>query len=280
MSDNPQKKYLEDYRLADASVASEVVLVTPELAESWLKFNLNNRPLSPFTVNRYTKYIEDGKWMFNGEPVIFADDGTLMDGQNRLNAIMGSGISVPVLVVRGVRRGAFVTLDQGKIRSAADVLATQHVKQQKTVASALNWLFRYETRSMLANGVRLSNGEVLSLLAEFPDIVDSAAYVTEKALRGIHTPGPWTFLHYACLKRRPERANFFEQVMTGANLDPESPAFRLYNWLVNAKKVGGHTIMETVKMLAVAAKAWNYTITGRSVVLLRWTNDEPFPEIL
>ena len=38
----------------------------------------------------------------NGEPIQIAEDGTLLNGQHRLNAVIESGATVPMLVVRGL----------------------------------------------------------------------------------------------------------------------------------------------------------------------------------
>ena len=69
----------------------EVVMVTPELAAEWLTHNTHNRGLKPIAIKRFAEDMTTGDWQWNGESIRFAADGTLLDGQNRLHAIVDSG---------------------------------------------------------------------------------------------------------------------------------------------------------------------------------------------
>jgi hypothetical protein len=80
----------------------EIVEVSPELAESWLSKNPNNRNLRRSVVDGYARDMSAERWALNGETVKFAADGHLFDGQHRLNAIIVSGATVPMVVVRGL----------------------------------------------------------------------------------------------------------------------------------------------------------------------------------
>ena len=77
--------------------------ITPQIAEEYLKHNINNyRALSERRVNTYAEDMRNGCWQANGESIVFAEDGTLRNGQHRLKAVIKSGTTVPMLVVRGV----------------------------------------------------------------------------------------------------------------------------------------------------------------------------------
>lgn len=102
-------------------IEANVRNITPEMAFELLTKNTKNyRRVDPRTVKYYAREMAEGRWQMNGEPIQFAEDGTLLNGQHRLTAIVESGITVPMLVVTGLKKDV-VTYDEGKLRSAVDV---------------------------------------------------------------------------------------------------------------------------------------------------------------
>ena len=98
----------------------EEVLVTKEMADAMLAHNTNNyRSVKWRVVHRYSRAMANGMWRENGEPIVFDEDGVLKDGQHRLLAILESGVSVKMLIVRGISRDV-TTFDEGSNRSVAD----------------------------------------------------------------------------------------------------------------------------------------------------------------
>lgn len=65
--------------------------------------------------------MKTGRWVLNGETICFDSNGVLRDGHHRLLAIIESGVTIEVLVVRGVDPAAWYTYDQGKSRSGGDI---------------------------------------------------------------------------------------------------------------------------------------------------------------
>jgi hypothetical protein len=45
--------------------SSQTMVVTPELAEQWLKANTLNRPVRKSRVKAYARDIQNGRWRFN-----------------------------------------------------------------------------------------------------------------------------------------------------------------------------------------------------------------------
>ena len=93
--------------------------VTPDLAQRWLNLNTEqNRRQSPAKKDAYKTMIKDGLWnALTGECIKFGVDGSLYDGQHRLEAVIASGKTVTMLVCWGVPAAAFHVLDQGWSRS-------------------------------------------------------------------------------------------------------------------------------------------------------------------
>ena len=81
-----------------------VETITPQLAEIYLGKNTHNRNIRKPVVGKYANDMENGFWNFDGAPIRFADDGTLLDGQHRLHAIIKSNKAIDLLVVRGLKK--------------------------------------------------------------------------------------------------------------------------------------------------------------------------------
>ena len=110
-------------RLTKTGPVVERMWIAPDLALEWLEqTNTNNRKLSQKHVDRLARDMTEGKWVLTHSGIAFGPDGTLLDGQHRLWAIVESGISVEMFVWRGVEPEAMMTIDCGKTRSMADIL--------------------------------------------------------------------------------------------------------------------------------------------------------------
>lgn len=114
-----------------------VEIITPHIAKEMLERMETNRPLSDTTAKRYARDMADGRWNNNGQGIVLSEDGTLLDGQHRLRAVLISQATLAMLVVRGVDKRTFITMDSGKTRTLSDVLAIQGYKYTvQTAASA------------------------------------------------------------------------------------------------------------------------------------------------
>jgi hypothetical protein len=103
------------------SVQTEIVDVTPEQAETWLKRNYSgNRKFRRDQFYKMVAIIKAGGWLFDGSPIRFNDRSDLIDGQHRLTAIYRSGITCRCLVVTGLDHSAYSVIDGGVSRSAGD----------------------------------------------------------------------------------------------------------------------------------------------------------------
>lgn len=118
---------------------SSVEKITPKMAKEYLKFNTNNyRKLSRATVLKYAEDMKNGLWKLNGEAIEFDEDGTLVNGQHRLAAIVYSNMTVEVLVVRGVGKEDSNIYDNGSVRTINQIAAAEGLDVNPTITSAAN----------------------------------------------------------------------------------------------------------------------------------------------
>jgi hypothetical protein len=247
-------------------------IITPAKAETLLKFNNNNRPVSKAMVDIYAKEILANKWVITGDTIKFGITGNLIDGQHRLKAIIKANKPIETIVAYDVDDSVFKVIDTGKKRTAADCLAIEGYKNWTVMAAALNLLHRYETGLMdnvscYGNMSGRTNNEIITLLAiEHPGM--EVATSEAKALRNLRPLIPTSavaFTYYILSKIDEEMAReFFNGLNTGEDLKKTSPILHLRNKFQNWRFEAQHKRAAISSFLYVNAifRTWNYWIEG------------------
>ncbi len=124
-------------KFQSSQIKSEVVLVTPAMAEQWLKLNTKNRKAAQPTINAYAEDMAAGRWELTNQGIAFYESGELADGQHRLMAIVRSNTSVPMMVTYGLKASAINGIDQHKIRAVHDVLTMTSSGQVSSIDVAV-----------------------------------------------------------------------------------------------------------------------------------------------
>ncbi len=99
-----------------------VMKITPKVAGAILgNRNMQNRSIERRRVQRYISDIVTGQWKVTGDTIKFNRQGSLIDGQHRLQAVMESGKDANFTVAFGVDDDAVIAIDEGKPRTNLDV---------------------------------------------------------------------------------------------------------------------------------------------------------------
>lgn len=278
--------YAALFKRVKSKLTLDVMMVAPKQAAEWLARNKGNRPLGGTTVDRYAAYMQLGEWVVNGEPVILDDEENLLDGQHRLEAVIRSGVSVPMLVVYGVPAEVFPTLNTGKTRCLADVLAIKGEANQRTLAGALRLVY-FQERGQLASLRQGKSGvSNLTLAAELgahPNLRHAVEFVSGRCQRGLHPPAVLSFLYYRMAALHPDEARgFFTRLLTQEGIPPGGVESKLNAW-VHANPAVTRVTSGVLLYMAVWIKAWNLFVRGGPVpahLVWRPENNESFPAIL
>lgn len=123
--------------MATPTISADVENITPKLAAKYLLRNRNNRHLSEKTIAPLVQDMVNGNWRLTGEAIKFDTDNNLIDGQHRLVAIERAGISLPVLVIRGVEPEAQLVIDTGRKRTGGNALQIALEGTEMTLRSAI-----------------------------------------------------------------------------------------------------------------------------------------------
>lgn len=146
--------------------------ITPAQAETYLALNTTNRKMRELHVDKLADDIAEGRWHINGSSIVFNGDGTLLDGQHRLAAIVKSGVPVEMVVVRGVSKAAMATIDANIPRKANDVAAMRGYSNTAQLVGTVRLLIILKTGSV-RNGERVSHGAIMEFLRMHPHLQDS-----------------------------------------------------------------------------------------------------------
>ena len=257
-------------------ITFEITTVTPTTAAEWLTLNTKNRPLSRRHVMRYARLMSAGAWQFNAEPIIFAAGGWLMNGQTRLNGCIVAGANFLTLVIRGVPDEAFVSLDNGKPRTAAEVLSLEGRKSTSRLANAARLMLGYEAKRLGNDSTRYENAEVRDLVDRHPGLEAWTARC--RRTEAMCSSGVSTFCFYVFSGIDADAAEeFFEDFVTGANLPTTDPVHHLRKRLIENR--GSKAKLRAEDIVALFFKAWNHRRTGRPIgQSLRWRSTGPHAE--
>jgi hypothetical protein len=149
------------------SITTETVVVTPKIALEWLEGNTHNRKLREHRVKLYAKDMAEGRWMFSHQGIAFNEEGTMVDGQHRLWAILESNTAVTLMVSKGVPMSAQMIIDDHLGRSAVDALRLSTGASVTFATTALVGLLVHGFRHGKPSHMQIAEG-----LERFKDAVE------------------------------------------------------------------------------------------------------------
>lgn len=123
--------------------------VTPERAQKWLDTSIGNRPINSKKVALFMQYMKAGDWNRDAQPVYFDEDGHLMDGHTRLNAVIKSGATIEVTAIRNFPRADWNKLNVATGWNPGDFAAANNVKDANSAMAAV------KVRETLKRGLQL-----------------------------------------------------------------------------------------------------------------------------
>lgn len=103
------------------TVTTKLEFITPKKAQQIIdQTDFKNRKKKDFWIKQLSEEINNGKWLLTHQGISISDRGNLIDGQNRLHAIILAGYGVWMNVSRGFPEESFYQIDKGIKRGLAD----------------------------------------------------------------------------------------------------------------------------------------------------------------
>ncbi len=134
-----------------------IMEVTPEQAQTWLATKKRNRRQSPFVIRRYARMMEEGDWKAStNESIAFNHEGQLIDGEQRLAAVIrygkpvrmaiafGCETHVGIVRTRSTNDIAQIVFDEKLPKNAAAIVRVMHLNPNMTPFEVMNAYHRHQ----------------------------------------------------------------------------------------------------------------------------------------
>ena len=251
-----------------------------------------NRPISESTVKMIGLQIDAKEWRVTADPIRFAKDGRVLDGQNRLTAIARGTTTVESLVVYGLENDIFPLLDiGGKKRTPSETLITMGYENAKRLAAALRNVYVYKHRptiGALGGGSfgldktgKNRNQQVLILMEMYPGMEQIVA--TGVSHRTPILPEAVTnACYYLFREKDPILAeSFMDDLATGIGLKHGDPIYALRERIIRQRAIRSTTHQwNRGFMMMLVIYAWNAVRKGRTLTKFSSKLDGSLPEVL
>lgn len=248
-----------------------VTTITPELAVELLERNVRNRKPKDLAIRRYAEDMANGRWDADAAALMFAKNGDLIDGQNRLMACQRAGKPFTTLVRTGLHPDTMRHVDLGVRRNVSDYFKIEQVKFATAAAGSISMRLRYEEgeangrkigQTLDVKNVRITPDEALDYLKAHP--MHSSAglaawHLYKMAPRIKHTT--WLcFLAMAGERDEVGAKEFAERLLNGELGGQGDPFTAVMRYLTKPRPETrpGHRLRNPQERdLLALTKAWN-----------------------
>jgi hypothetical protein len=210
----------------------KVETITPAKAREMLSGNTHNRNYRQTHVNFLAGEMANGRWGLTTAVIALAPDGTLVDGQHRLLAVVQSGVTIESLVCRDAATEMQDKLDANSVRSVPDQMHLNGLAKAKEMVGAARHI---ASLCCSFSTPKLSTGSAQFVLAEYQRDIGRTLELlaTFKPGRAQWVVGTLAF----ALSGDRSVASFIEAFGSGVNLRAGQPAKALRDWLVNGDSI-------------------------------------------
>lgn len=268
----------------------ELIKVTPYLAANYLKHNSQNRKESSRNLLFLIQQMKNDLFLENGESIVFDKNMKLTDGQHRLLAIIKSGKSYNIPVVKGVDIKSMATYDTGKNRSSGDVLSLNGYKQSTKLSALIKTIYKYVDKgsktaitSTTNRTETLTNQQVLEYCNKNYDwlieINNNINSIYQKSTLKVLSVTNLSLIAYILGGKTPSKEvyNFIKHLCGVSKKDGTSTSY-LYNRLHNSKIK--KEPLSFYWVLGMSIKSWNYYIDGNpSVRFYKFNIEQNLPKV-
>lgn len=246
------------------SVKTVMETVTPAKARQYLERNKNNRPKRMSRIQKYAVAMKEGKWKETHQGIAFDEEGNLIDGQNRLEAVVLSDCTIRMQVTTGLPHDCNVGIDVGANRNDVD---RAHYAGFGNIgpraAGACRAMLYAATGTVVAQGrsfgaTLISQEDFLEYYAQHKKAIEFALQKL-KSQRGLYNGSVLAaiaraYYHYA--SDRARLVEFIDTYTTGiANGQKDLAAIKLRDWCLNGKRPG-RDLAEVYFKASTAIKAF------------------------
>lgn len=255
--------------------------ITPEFAEELLSRNTHNRHIRDRHVDALSRDMQNGLWKMTGESIKIAKDGTILDGQHRLLAVVDSGVTIESAVTYNLEIDDQVVMDSGRTRTFGDHLKINGELYSHEKAALVRKIILWEQSGLRSGVLEATRQELLDVFLTERDEIEEACIVAVRMSKAVNVPRSILSLAaYLLYKVDAEDAEFFfARCADGQDLSEGNPIYALRRALQNREYINSTIAAYTI--MGLILKAWNAWRDGREVKVLAFrmggSQAEPMP---
>lgn len=267
---------------ATVSVTAQVERIGPDEAKALLGLNTHNRVIRADRVHTMARDMNHGEWQLNGE-TIKVGETRLIDGQHRLLAVIESGATVEMLVIRGLPDDTQDTVDIGGKRALSDRLHLAGEENAHNLSAAIRFSWYIDNYGQPKfYGVNPSSQELMAWLGRNPDIRISLPIGRRAGVSVVrYPPSVGASLHYLMGRLDHAAATEFWDHLIDGDEGPGHPAHVLREALLR-DLLQPHRMLPSHRA-ALTIKAWNAVRDFKTIKTIGFRTSGPgaedFPKI-
>jgi hypothetical protein len=281
-------------------IKSSVQTMTPERADELLRHSfgkIEQRHLSEKRVRQLVGALERGEWRVTHQGVALDEEGIVIDGQHRLEAIRRYGKPVEIMVTEGVPRESFSVIDVGAKRTTADALHIAGFANTNILSAAARLVITWKAVEEAPNSVSwgMAYGSITTpvvvefMRSDWGEAIIAAQNQANRVATAWGRVGVRSFMTAAIAMLAQSdtpaglRQEFIERIIDGAYLRPTSPILALRRYMIADTGWSRLTTAQNMRNragIAVVIKAFNEYLLGADRQLMAFKETEQFPRIL
>lgn len=270
--------------MARAKIDMQVRTINPAIAKAMLGNMVVNRAIDPNRVKRYQGAMERGEWNL-GDPIMLNCDGSIIEGQHRLHAVIKADTAVPFVIIEGYDpEKTFGIVGSGKERTARDWFSIRGDKNPGVRAAACRLIQTDRDESIHDAGNRrtITPTQLLTLREEVREELDESMAAVPNSMGKIVSRAIMVYCHYTFAKRDKGLADLFmDGLATGEQLRATDPVHVLREQFLGAKRerVSSGSQRQQV-VIGTTRLAWNLVRAGKTSKRIQYRTDrKEFPGV-
>lgn len=239
-------------------------LLTPAVADKLAGLNVHNRKPDKKKINEFTRKMLQGLWRYTHQAMAIDWDRVWQDGQNRIFAVLESGVTIDCHIFVGMDPDNYPSIDSGRNRTGKEVLDQFREANAAWLSSAIKMALNYEMwgekTHLKWRTFTVSNEELEVGRARYGDVMRYGTTVAGRVRSLLRVSvGAVAASYYLIRQVAPaEQVDNFFEVFAKGGAEPNDPVARLRNHFIGRVNRGERNYDAYIQM-ALIIKAWNQT---------------------
>lgn len=260
--------------------STEIVTLTPVLAQILLEHNPINRPIRKFTNAKINNEIVSGRWKLNGESIVVSREGLLLNGQHRCLNVVTTGVSIPIGIWFGIEEDARYTIDTGSGKTARDFLAMKDYRDAAVMSSAIGNYIQYRKIGRLDHSANKPTAtEIVEMAGRLRGFDESVSITAGAQKAKLASRAILSFCHYVFWRKshRDTADLFMRKLIDGTGLQHGDPIFYCMHRLRGAQR--GVTANAKSDLLFRTWNAWRKGDPVSNMRIGSWQGPPKLPKV-